>query len=257
MLRKVVALLALLTAPGAAQTDPVSGLWTGEMAPWDAPRAHPIRVEMKLAAGAITGSVTGPPQPGEIKGGSFDPKTGALKLEIDVKGEGSVNRVVLEGTMIRGVATGRVTGGGISGGFQMVKQPARADGAATTKEVFHELSGWVTKAAEMAPADRYTYRPAPAVRTFGQLIAHIADSYIFFCARAVGRNVEWSSAVEKGSTDKAAITAKLREATASCQAAYDGGGDAGELIRNLGHSSLHYGNAVTYLCMLGLTPPSN
>jgi uncharacterized damage-inducible protein DinB len=47
---------------------------------------------------------------------------------------------------------------------------------------FNEVNGWVTKAAEMVPAEKYTYRPADTVRTFGQLIAHITDSYNYFCA---------------------------------------------------------------------------
>jgi len=36
-------------------------------------------------------------------------------------------------------------------------------------------TNWVTKAADMVPAEKYTYRPADTVRTFGQLIGHIAD----------------------------------------------------------------------------------
>src|SRR5215203_3822382 len=36
---------------------------------------------------------------------------------------------------------------------------------------FNEVNGWVTKAAEMVPADKYSYRPVDTVRTFGQLMA--------------------------------------------------------------------------------------
>ena len=57
---------------------------------------------------------------------------------------------------------------------------------------FNEVNGWVTKAAEMVPADKYNYRPVDTVRTFGQLIAHITDSYNYFCAHGVGNKVEWS-----------------------------------------------------------------
>jgi hypothetical protein len=32
-------------------------------------------------------------------------------------------------------------------------------------------------------------------------------------------------------------------------------GDVGELIDNVGHTNLHYGNIVTYMRMLGLVPP--
>jgi hypothetical protein len=36
---------------------------------------------------------------------------------------------------------------------------------------FAELSGWIMKAAEIVPADKYSYKPAPTVRTFGELSA--------------------------------------------------------------------------------------
>jgi hypothetical protein len=40
---------------------------------------------------------------------------------------------------------------------------------------FNEVNGWVMQAAEMVPADKYSYRPVDTVRTFGQLIAHISS----------------------------------------------------------------------------------
>jgi uncharacterized damage-inducible protein DinB len=69
--------------------------------------------------------------------------------------------------------------------------------------------------------------------------------------------VQWSDAIEKGSTDKAALTQKLKQATDSCSVAYSGNGQAGMLMANIAHTNLHYGNVITYLRMLGLTPPSN
>src|SRR5678815_1052180 len=77
------------------------------------------------------------------------------------------------------------------------------DASTEVRNRFNEVNGWVTQAAEMVPADKYNYRPVDTVRTFGQLIAHVTDSYNYFCANAVGPKVEWSDAVEKGATDKA------------------------------------------------------
>lgn len=119
------------------------------------------------------------------------------------------------------------------------------------------MSGWVARAAELVPADKYAYRPAPTVRTFGQLIGHIVDSYNYFCARATGRNVQWSGPIEQGSTDKATLLPKLEQAAKACDAAYGGAGQAGALVDNVGHTNLHYGNIITYLRMLRLTPPSS
>ena len=123
---------------------------------------------------------------------------------------------------------------------------------------FTEVHGAVTKSADMVPADKYTYRPVATVRTFGELVAHVADSYVWYCARASGRNVEWSDAIEKGKTDKATVTQKLRESQAVCTTVY--GSDTSQLaslFTNLTHTNLHYGNIITYLRMMGLVPPSS
>jgi uncharacterized damage-inducible protein DinB len=114
------------------------------------------------------------------------------------------------------------------------------------------------KSAELVPADKYNYKPTDGVRTFGQLVAHITDSYNFFCARGAGNKVEWSDTVEKGSTDKDTLMPKLKEAIGRCTAAYDGkASQFGPLFSNVGHTSLHYGNIITYMRMLGLKPPSS
>ena len=123
---------------------------------------------------------------------------------------------------------------------------------------FNEVNDWVMKAAEMVPAEKYNYRPVETVRTFGQLIAHITDSYNYFCAHAVGNKVQYSDAVEKGGTDKDTLLPKLKEAVGRCNAAYSSGNaQLRPLFSNVSHTSLHYGNIITYMRMLGLKPPSS
>lgn len=123
---------------------------------------------------------------------------------------------------------------------------------------FNEVNDWVMKAADMVPADKYSYRPVDTVRTFGQLIAHITDSYNYFCAHGVGNKVEWTTPVEKGATDKNTLLPKLKEAVGRCNAAYSAGNaQLKPLFTNIGHTSLHYGNIITYMRMMGLKPPSS
>ena len=135
-------------------------------------------------------------------------------------------------------------------------QPA-GDAAKVVRSGFDEVSGHIMKAAELVPADKYTYQPTKDVRTFGQLLAHIIDGYNYFCAVGSGKKVEWSDAAEKGATDRATLTQKLKQATSGCQTVYGGSGNIGELIRNNEHTNLHYGNIITYLRMMGLKPPSS
>ncbi len=132
------------------------------------------------------------------------------------------------------------------------------DTATVLRKGFTEVSGWVTQAAEMVPDDKYNYRPVDSVRTFGQLVAHITDSYNYFCARGSGNNVEWADPIEKGNTDKATLIPKLKQAVDRCHEVYNGSnGRVGPLLNNVGHTSLHYGNIITYMRMLGLKPPSS
>ena len=137
--------------------------------------------------------------------------------------------------------------------------PAKApDVASELKGGFNEVNDWVTKAAEMVPADKYSYKPVDTVRTFGQLVAHITDSYNYFCAAGAGNKVEWSDAVEKGATDKDTLLPKLKEAVGRCNAAYSSSNaQLRPLFTNVGHTSLHYGNIITYMRMMGLKPPSS
>ena len=130
------------------------------------------------------------------------------------------------------------------------------DATAALRKSFGQVSGWVAQAADQVPADKYSYRPAPTVRTFGQLVAHVADSYNYYCAQAAGKNVQWSDAIEKGATDKATVVQKLKQSLDTCNSA-GGAGQTGAWIENVGHTNLHYGNMITYLRMLGLKPPSS
>jgi uncharacterized damage-inducible protein DinB len=149
------------------------------------------------------------------------------------------------------LATLLLTTGSVRG-----QQPDAKEVAAGLGKGFAELSGWILKSAEMVPADKYSYKPAPTVRTFGELLGHIADGSNYFCGRAAGKKVQWSDANAQGKTDKATIVPKLKEALNACGAAH-GTGHLGMLIQNYGHGNLHYGNMVTYMRMLGLVPPSS
>ena len=278
-LRGWVVACCMLSAAGSvvgqsSAPDKLTGTWTGALTPPNAGAPMPVVVAIKLTAnGSITGTITGPPQVGDIKSGSFDPRTGALKLEVVVRGDDAGTRALFEGRVQGDTASGKVLVDGQPGDFRLVKSsdtfapapaatavPAtpRADNpVAMVSRGFTEVTGWVLRAAEVVPAARYGYRPAATVRTFAQLIGHIADSHNYYCARAAGKRVEWSDAIEKGTADKATLVQKLKQSVEGCAAGYSGAGEIGPLTENYGHTSLHYGNMITYIRMLGLKPPSS
>jgi hypothetical protein len=251
----------ILAQAGVATTDPISGTWTGDIGRNDSERFS-VRFEFKFdGRTAITGTVTGPGS-ATLKSGSFDPSTAAFRLEVDVADGGLT---VFEGTAVNGMATGRVIRGNERGTFRLAKsgeeaaaQPSgSADVSAALRYGFTEVGDWVAKGAELVPPDRYNYRPTPAVRSFGQLIGHIADAYLYYCGRASGRNTEWSDRIANGDVSKAVVVRQLQQARDACNAVYAQGGEAGQLMANIAHTNLHYGNMITYLRMLGLTPPSS
>jgi hypothetical protein len=254
--------LLLSAQTASAHQDPVSGVWTGAVSHGDNKRTT-MTMTMKLEGRAVSGTVTGPTlNPADIRTGTFDPGTGAITLGIVVRRDGY--RATFTGTAQSDSISGRVSFPDGTGTFTVARVPASSGAAPETaaqtaelRRAFDEVSGWVTKSADLVPADKYTYRPAETVRTFGQMIGHIADSYNYYCARAAGRDLQWSDAIEKGSTDKATLVPKLRQAAQSCGSAYGATGKPGALIDNIGHTSLHYGNLITYIRMMGLVPPSS
>jgi uncharacterized damage-inducible protein DinB len=123
---------------------------------------------------------------------------------------------------------------------------------------FKEVSGWLAASAELVPADKYSYKPVATVRSFGELMAHAADGMHWYCGSATAsKDVEWSDAIAKGKTDKETVVAALEKAIARCATAHASSTARIErLMGNITHSNLHYGNAIVYLRMLGLKPPS-
>ncbi len=273
--RRLVVAVCLLLSVGAvfAQTpappgksDPISGTWTGDIGLTDDTR-FPVTFDLTFdGASAISGTVKGPGS-ATLKGGAFDTKTNLLKLEVQVDNDGRpASPFLFEGIAVNGVATGRVNADNQTGTFKLARdgasptdgfQAGSSDNSEHFRKGFSELSEWITKSASLVPADKYSYRPVQTVRTFGQLIGHIADGYDFYCGRAAGKNVQWSDAGEKGKMDKVTLAQRLKQSTDACSAVFSGKGDNGQLLANIAHASLHYGNVITYLRMLGLVPPSS
>jgi len=151
--------------------------------------------------------------------------------------------------------------------------PASPSTISADKAIWTSTIGYITTAAEQMPESLYTYRPVATVRTFGELIAHVAGSQHMFCAAALGEKPAAENDVEKNTTGKAALVAALQASTAYCQKAYAmSDADAMKrqfkmfgmdvngmwaVLENTAHDNEHYGNIVTYMRMLdGGTMPS-
>jgi uncharacterized damage-inducible protein DinB len=143
-------------------------------------------------------------------------------------------------------------------------------------------SGWngakrnMLGSAKVMPEEKYGFKPTESVRTYGQILAHVAGANYEFCAAARGEKPPFTEDhFEKTATTPAAITKALQDSVTYCDGAYTaltdssaaeiingpfGGGKqarAAGLMGNTSHNNEHYGNLVTYLRINGLVPPSS
>jgi len=134
----------------------------------------------------------------------------------------------------------------------------------------------ISESAEQMPAEGYAFRPVETVRTFGQILAHLAGANYVFCAAAKGEKSPYAEDhFETTATTPAAVKKALDDSLAYCDAAYNGLTDtkaaetiaqpfasgstarAALLMANTGHLQEHYGNLVTYFRIKGMVPPSS
>jgi uncharacterized damage-inducible protein DinB len=158
------------------------------------------------------------------------------------------------------------------------KAPARVPAAsprsadAEVRGQWNTVSKYLARSAEAVPDSSYAYKPVATVRSFGQLIAHVAGSQMMFCAATLGEPVPKEDDFEKRTMSKAELVTALDASNKYCARAYAlpsaklGGPiemfgqhftQGGMLVLNATHDNEHYGNVVTYMRMLGLVPPSS
>ena len=131
----------------------------------------------------------------------------------------------------------------------------------------------IVESADQMPEANYSFKPVDSVRTFGEILAHVAESNYFYCARSKGEaSPVADGTLEKTATTKAAIVKALGESVAYCDTVYAAltATSAAETVKagnnqvprvqplfsNVSHNVEHYGNVVTYFRMKKMVPPS-
>ncbi len=142
----------------------------------------------------------------------------------------------------------------------------------TARMLWERPTQYITTVAEELPESTYAYRPTPEVRSFGQLIGHVAGAQYLFCAAALGDPARREDDIEKTRTKKADLVAALKASTEYCARAYSQtdrtaqqatklfGEERTRLFAlglNATHNAEHYGNLVTYLRLNRIVPPSS
>jgi hypothetical protein len=143
---------------------------------------------------------------------------------------------------------------------------------ASEKGFYGYVSNAVIRAAQKMPEENYSFKPVPEVRSFGQLVGHLAEENYFFCSLATGA-ANPGMGIEKTKTAKADLVTALKDAVAYCNTAFEGMTDAkgAQMTKfmnfdvakialfslNTAHTDEHYGNMVTYLRIKGIVPPTS
>ena len=164
------------------------------------------------------------------------------------------------------------------GGFDKALSPSFA---ATAKAMHATIRRDLAEAAEAMPAEDYSFKPTPQVRSFAELVGHVTAANYLFCSQAQGASLSSTPAAATNFervTAKDALVKALNESLAYCDTVYNATTDQtfGQAVRvaalgpmqatdttrgavlifNTTHNNEHYGNIVVYLRLKGHVPPS-
>jgi len=136
---------------------------------------------------------------------------------------------------------------------------------ADARQSYNSIKDYLTRAAAAMPEDSYSFKPTPDIRSFAELLAHIADHQQLFCSTAMGARKPGDAASKTSKTD---LSAALAASFATCDAAWDSITDAnaaekegqrtklGTLLVDVIHSNEEYGYMAIYFRLKGIVPPS-
>jgi uncharacterized damage-inducible protein DinB len=131
----------------------------------------------------------------------------------------------------------------------------------------------ILKSADKMPAEDYTFKPTPDIRTFARVVNHVTEAQLHVCEAIDGVKSGQGATVPPETADKAAIVAALNASFAACDKAYAALTDAniaemfqmgpvkrsrlGALWGNASHDNEQYATLALYMRLKGLTPPSS
>jgi uncharacterized damage-inducible protein DinB len=136
----------------------------------------------------------------------------------------------------------------------------------------------ITGSAEKMPAEHFSFRPSPDVRTYAELFGHTMQAQYGYCSTVKGAaNPTIGKELEKLVTDKAGVIQMVKDAFEYCDGVFatltsenaleilTAGtppnqrrlARANQLTMLVVHGNEHYGNLVTYMRMKGIVPPSS
>lgn len=160
----------------------------------------------------------------------------------------------------------------LAAGSALVAQDTANPFSAMVGSSWNSVKKNVTGAATQMPETEYSFKPTPEVRSFGQIVGHLANEHYAICSAAKGEKNPNSVNFEK-TTAKADLVKALADSVAYCDGVYAAATDAtasdtvelfgrkfkkfAALNLNVNHDNEHYGNFVTYMRLKSHVPPTS
>ena len=113
------------------------------------------------------------------------------------------------------------------------------------------------------PAEKYGFRLKPEMRSFGEVLVHVASGIVYAAKAGRGEKVNWDELNPKDYLAKAAVVALMEKSIAEANATLKSLSNdalAKSIEPWLGvteHSAEHYGLLVAYYRANGLVPPES
>jgi uncharacterized damage-inducible protein DinB len=130
----------------------------------------------------------------------------------------------------------------------------------------------LTKLAEAVPAEKYSWRPAPGVRSISEVYMHVALADYYLCSFLGAKAPEGiSREMETKVTDKAQVIAELKKGIAYARSVIENTPDSdldatvkffgrdlskrAMILVLMGHLHEHLGQSIAYARTNGVVPP--
>ncbi len=177
--------------------------------------------------------------------------------------------------VIAGLGAGATASGAQQAATKKEPPKPTADPSQEVLDSWNEIGRKLIAMAEDFPEAKYDFKPTPEVRSFAEVLLHVAGTSYVFTDQAQGKSPRPHDLARKDYPAKADIVAALKKAFQDGAAVIKAKGDKGmsqtvyiefnnrmERVSDLAyglamHASEHYGQLVVYFRLNGIVPPES
>lgn len=152
--------------------------------------------------------------------------------------------------------------------FALAPIGAQAQSAtpSTARQMRGQFMGINNKLLAMAkdfPADKYDFRLRPEMRSFGEVLVHVASGNVYAAKAGRGEKVNWDEIDPKGYKTKEQVLALFQKSVDDANETLKGVPDAqfeksaNPWLGVLEHNAEHHGLLVAYYRANGIVPPAS